>query len=262
MKKLLFILLSLFIFVACSNENKKSKEKEESTEQQSENINIKNSRAHRFFESRNDSNGENHSNTVVNETSEVDETADETVTDTIPETEPVETETQPVAETQPVPAAQSVPQSAVQPTTRPAQQTTQQTSSTASNNSGNRSGDSAGGGSSQHDRKEEARSYLRLGMAEANSQMSGKKVDHITTCDKIEFKNDNVYYYYIIDESQMSITELRGMKDTIKESIINTLNNTPGTEVLIEQLEILHGKIIYVYTGNRSEESFTISLQY
>lgn len=270
MKKLLFILLSILIIVACGNNDKSRgrsrKEKKERTEQTADNTEIENSRAHRFLESRDTPGRENEENSIDNDDATVANSEEE---DSIPEIEPAEVEEEPEPTPEPAPAPAPAPEPRPTPEPAPQQSSNDDTtgnggsgsnSNSRSNSSSNSSGDSAG--SSSQDSREEARSFLRSSMTAANELMSGKEVDVMTICDRIEFRDDNVYYYYTIDESQVSIATLRSMQDTMRENIRNNLENTAGTDLITDRLEILHGKIVYIYTGNQSGESFRISLQY
>lgn len=267
MKKLIFILLSILIIVACGN-NDKSRErsrkgKKERTEQTADKTEIENSRAHRFLESRDTPGRENEENSIDNDDATVANSEEE---DSIPEVEPAEVEEEPEPTPEPAPAPAPAPEPRPTPEPAPQQSSNDDTTgnrgsgSNSSNSNSNSSGDSAG--SSSQDSREEARSFLRTSMTAANELMSGKEVDVMTICDRIEFRDDNVYYYYTIDESQVSIATLRSMQDTMRENIRNNLENTAGTDLITDRLEILHGKIVYIYTGNQSGESFRISLQY
>lgn len=270
MKKLLFILLSILIIVACGN-NDKSRErsrkgKKERTEQTADKTEIENSRAHRFLESRDTPDRGNEDNSIDSDDATEVNSEEE---DSIPEVEPAEVEEEPEPTPEPAPEPRPEPEPEPRPVTRPTPEPAPQQSSnddttgnrgSGSNSSSNSSGDSAG--SSSQDSREEARSFLRSSMTAANELMSGKEVDVMTICDRIEFRDDNVYYYYTIDESQVSIATLRSMQDTMRENIRNNLENTAGTDLITDRLEILHGKIVYIYTGNQSGESFRISLQY
>lgn len=238
MKKILLILLSILVFVACGGNTEQADSRKKRTSQSEENANVENSKAHRFFESR----GNTNNCLPAEEDTDIEE---ETPADSIltEAPEPVE-----------APAATTVT-----PTTNRSNSTTVESTGGDRNRM---STDSSASNSDGTDAKTEAREFLRLAMREANTLMSGKAVDYMTTCDKIEFRNDIVYYYYIIDESQVTIETLRGLKDTMKQNITTTLYNTPDAAILIEKLEIIGGKIIYVYTGDISEESTSISLQF
>ena len=238
MKKILLILLSILVFVACGGNTEQADSRKKRTSQSEENANVENSKAHRFFESR----GNTNNCLPAEEDTDIEE---ETPADSIltEAPEPVE-----------APAATTVT-----PTTNRSNSTTVESTGGDRNRM---STDSSASNSDGTDAKTEAREFLRLAMREANTLMSGKAVDYMTTCEKIEFKNDIVYYYYIIDESQVTIETLRGLKDTMKQNITTTLYNTPDAAILIEKLEIIGGKIIYVYTGDISEESTSISLQF
>ena len=238
MKKILLILLSILVLVACGGNTEQADSRKKRTSQSEENANVENSKAHRFFESR----GNTNNCLPAEEDTDIEE---ETPADSIltEAPEPVE-----------APAATTVT-----PTTNRSNSTTVESTGGDRNRM---STDSSASNSDGTDAKTEAREFLRLAMREANTLMSGKAVDYMTTCDKIEFRNDIVYYYYIIDESQVTIETLRGLKDTMKQNITTTLYNTPDAAILIEKLEIIGGKIIYVYTGDISEESTSISLQF
>ena len=238
MKKMLFILLSILVFVACGGNTEQADSRKKRTSQSEESANVENSKAHRFFESRGNT---NNSLPAEEDTDIEEETPADSILTEAPE--PVE-----------APAATTVT-----PTTNRSNSTTVESTGGDRNRM---STDSSASNSDGTDAKTEAREFLRLAMREANTLMSGKAVDYMTTCEKIEFKNDIVYYYYIIDESQVTIETLRGLKDTMKQNITTTLYNTPDAAILIEKLEILGGKIIYVYTGDVSEESTSISLQF
>ena len=247
MKKILLILLSILVFVACGGNTEQADSRKKRTSQSEESANVENSKAHRFFESR----GNTNNCLPAEEDTDIEE---ETPADSILTEAPEPAE---------APAATTV--TPVQPATTNTPTTNRSNSTTVESTGGNRNRtntDSSASNSNGTDAKTEAREFLRLAMREANTLMSGKAVDYMTTCEKIEFKNDIVYYYYIIDESQVSIETLRGLKDTMKQNITTTLYNTPDAAVLIEKLEILGGKIIYVYTGDVSEESTSISLQF
>lgn len=248
-------MLSILVIVACGNDgksrSKSRKGKKEHTEQTTGNTDIENSRAHRFLESRENSGWRNEDNSTNSD--DAVETDSEEI-DSIPEVVPVEVE-----EEEPAPVAAPAPA----PTPAPQQNRDNNGDSavgSSTNSTVGSSGDSAG--SVSQDRREEARTFLRTSLSAANELMGGSQVDYMTTCDRIEFRNDNAYYYYTIDESQISIATMRSMQDTMRENIRNNLENAAGSELITDRLAILHGKIIYTYTGNQSGESFSISLQY
>lgn len=238
MKKILLILLSILVFVACGGNTEQADSRKKRTSQSEENANVENSKAHRFFESR----GNTNNCLPAEEDTDIEE---ETPADSILTEAP-----------EPVEASAAT---TVTPTTNRSNSTTVESTGGDRNRM---STDSSASNSDGTDAKTEAREFLRLAMREVNTLMSGKAVDYMTTCEKIEFRNDIVYYYYIIDESQVTIETLRGLKDTMKQNITTTLYNTPDAAILIEKLEIIGGKIIYVYTGDISEESTSISLQF
>ena len=238
MKKILLILLSILVLIACGGNTEQADSRKKRTSQSEESANVENSKAHRFFESR----GNTNNCLPAEEDTDIEE---ETPADSILTEAPEPAE---------APAATTVT-----PTTNRSNSTTVESTGGDRNRM---STDSSASNSDGTDAKTEAREFLRLAMREANTLMSGKAVDYMTTCEKIEFRNDIVYYYYIIDESQVTIETLRGLKDTMKQNITTTLYNTPDAAILIEKLEIIGGKIIYVYTGDISEESTSISLQF
>lgn len=261
MKKLLFILLSILIIVACGN-NDKSRErsrkgKKERTEQTADKTEIENSRAHSFWESRDTPDRGNEDNSIDSDDATEVNSEEEDYT---PEAEAVGIEEEPVPAPAPAPEPRPTPEPAPQQSSNDNTTGNGGGGNSNSNSNSSSSGDSAG--SSSQDNREEARSFLRSSMTAANELMSGKEVDVMTICDRIEFRDDNVYYYYTIDESQVSIATLRSMQDTMRENIRNNLENTAGTDLITDRLEILHGKIVYIYTGNQSGESFRITLQY
>lgn len=98
--------------------------------------------------------------------------------------------------------------------------------------------------------KANAREFLRNEISFANDQLTGMQMDYATISDGCNFMNDNVYYYYTIDEDYINISDMIANEREIKRNLRSTLESMPETEALIQNLKKINGKIIYQYTGD------------
>jgi PBP1b-binding outer membrane lipoprotein LpoB len=104
--------------------------------------------------------------------------------------------------------------------------------------------------SSKTTENDSIRNTIREYVEKANSVNSGTDIDEITSCEKITFENDNVYYHHTIDESKVRIELLRGSRELIQEELINIYKNTYELKDLVENVRSIDGKFIYIYTGS------------
>jgi hypothetical protein len=91
---------------------------------------------------------------------------------------------------------------------------------------------------------------LRNEISFANDQLTGMQMDYATISDGCNFMNDNVYYYYTIDEDYINISDMIANEREIKRNLRSTLESMPETEALIQNLKKINGNIIYQYTGD------------
>lgn len=110
--------------------------------------------------------------------------------------------------------------------------------------------------------KEKARTFLEAEAKAAHSQLAGKQIDMATTVDRCEFTNDNIYYYYIVDENKVSIENLEANRKVIEDNTRSVLENMPATKPLIDNLKILDGKVIYQYKGSDTGKTMEIELEF
>lgn len=116
-------------------------------------------------------------------------------------------------------------------------------------------------GNVSNSEKEATRSCINEAIVIANDMIGGKQVDFMTFCDKVEFRNDNVYYYYTIDESYASISDVRNNINSIKEKVEMTFDTNPEAKELAEMVAKLNGKFVYKYTGDQSGESASFEIR-
>ena len=82
-------------------------------------------------------------------------------------------------------------------------------------------------------KKESIRTEIKEAIKITNELIGGKQMDYMTVCDKVEFRNDNVYYYYTFDESYASVEEVRNNINVIKNQIEMTMENNKDAKELI-----------------------------
>lgn len=114
--------------------------------------------------------------------------------------------------------------------------------------------------SPQDNARSNARRDLQAAIEEANKLMKGKRVDYCTTVEKCEFKDDNVHYYYIIDENHIDMDLFEGIKEEVKAAAYETFAKAPDAEEVFKLLEIINGDIILHYKGDQSGKTVTIEL--
>ena len=98
----------------------------------------------------------------------------------------------------------------------------------------------------------------------ANKIISGKHVDAVTICDSLSFDGKNVFYHNTLDEdiAQTTIQEYveSAQKDALEINLQLTWATNPSMEPVKNMVRSLGGMIYYNYTGPRTGESFTITI--
>ena len=113
---------------------------------------------------------------------------------------------------------------------------------------------------SYYDDKNEIRSQVRAEIEAADEVLRGKQVDFMTVCDRAVFVNDEVHYYYTIDEDYKTIEEFRGIAGEIKSNIRAVWESIPEVEELLSKLEQIGGRMVVHYKGNYSGETLSITV--
>ena len=104
----------------------------------------------------------------------------------------------------------------------------------------------------------EARELIKVAIEAADEMLRGKQIDFMTVCDGAEFVNDEIHYYYTIDEDYATIDVLKASADDIKETQKATLESMASTKELISQLETVGGSLTFHYKGNYSGETVSV----
>jgi len=107
----------------------------------------------------------------------------------------------------------------------------------------------------------QAKQALKIDASIAAKQLKGKKVDAMTRVISCDFDGSDVIYTYEIDEDVASIDDLRTMKETLKGNVKSVLDNTPGFAATKKNLQIIDGKVVYNYVGNKSKKVLTITIE-
>lgn len=108
--------------------------------------------------------------------------------------------------------------------------------------------------------KKEAREFLKQDAVATNNLLAGKQVDFVTVCDQVKFVNDEVHYYYTIDESQITMDMIEQKAGELKTNARSMLNAMDDTKKYISLLEVINGKLIFHYRGNTTGESVAIEV--
>lgn len=108
--------------------------------------------------------------------------------------------------------------------------------------------------------KKEAREFLKQDAVATNNLLAGKQVDFVTVCDQVKFVNDEVHYYYTIDESQITMDMIEQKAGELKTNARSMLNSRDDTKKYISLLEVINGKLIFHYRGNTTGESVAIEV--
>ena len=111
------------------------------------------------------------------------------------------------------------------------------------------------GGSKQ---KAEARELIKAEVEAADEMLRGEQIDFMTVCDGAEFVNDEIHYYYTVDEDYATIDVLKASADDIKENQREALESMPSTKELISLLETIGGSMTFHYKGDYSGETISI----
>ena len=106
----------------------------------------------------------------------------------------------------------------------------------------------------------EARELIKAEIEAANELLRGKQIDFMTVCDGAEFVNDEIHYYYTIDEEYVTIDALRASVDDVKETQKEVLKSIPSTKELISLLEIVGGSLTFHYEGDYSGQRVSITV--
>lgn len=106
----------------------------------------------------------------------------------------------------------------------------------------------------------EARELVKAEIEAADEILRGEKIDFMTVCDGAEFVNDEIHYYYTIDEDYATIDVLRASADDVKENQREMLENMSSTKELISLLETIGGSMTFHYKGNYSGETVSITV--
>lgn len=109
--------------------------------------------------------------------------------------------------------------------------------------------------------KDAARMYIGDAIEVANDMIGGKQIDFMTYCDMVEFRNDNVYYYYTVDEDYATMDHIRNNIDVIKEQAERVFDNDQSAKEVADMLAKLNGKFVYRYTGNKSGETASFEIK-
>ena len=113
------------------------------------------------------------------------------------------------------------------------------------------------GGSKQ---KSEARELIKAEVEAADEMLRGEQIDFMTVCDGAEFVNDEIHYYYTVDEDYATIDVLKASADDIKENQREALESMPSTKELISLLETIGGSLTFHYKGDYSGETISITV--
>lgn len=113
------------------------------------------------------------------------------------------------------------------------------------------------GGSKQ---KAEARELIKAEVEAADEMLRGEQIDFMTVCDGAEFVNDEIHYYYTVDEDYATIDVLKASADDIKENQREALESMPSTKELISLLETIGGSMTFHYKGDYSGETISITV--
>lgn len=109
-------------------------------------------------------------------------------------------------------------------------------------------------------KEEEARKFIQEKIRLEKETVVGKQIDYLTRYDDCEFRNDNIYYYYTIDESYVTISQMKEIENSIREELKYNFNSISSFGLLKEKLKILNGNIYCIYRGNYSQDIFTITI--
>ena len=106
----------------------------------------------------------------------------------------------------------------------------------------------------------EARELIKVAIEAADEMLRGKQIDFMTVCDGAEFVNDEIHYYYTIDEEYVTIDALRASVDDVKENQRAALESMPSTKELISLLETVGGSLTFHDKGDYSGETISITV--
>ena len=108
--------------------------------------------------------------------------------------------------------------------------------------------------------KAEARELIKAEVEAADEMLRGEQIDFMTVCDGAEFVNDEIHYYYTVDEDYATIDVLKASADDIKENQREALESMPSTKELISLLETIGGSMTFHYKGDYSGETISITV--
>lgn len=109
--------------------------------------------------------------------------------------------------------------------------------------------------------KDAARMYIGDAIEVTNNILGGEQIDFMTYCDMVEFRNDNVYYNYTVDEDYTTMDNIRNNINVVKEQLEQHFDNNQDAKELSDMLAKLNGKYVFRYTGNKSGEQVSFEIK-
>lgn len=109
-------------------------------------------------------------------------------------------------------------------------------------------------------KKEATRKQLAVASQVANLTLKGKIIDTGIVCEGCEFKDDNLTYYYTLDEKTISIESLKETEELLIEGHKEELKQIVIGNDFFKQLGEIEGTVTFHYTGNISGENIVITL--
>ena len=81
------------------------------------------------------------------------------------------------------------------------------------------------------------------------------QVDEMTVCNKIVREGDAVVYYYVVDETQLEVSDLEELRSIVEENLLNGIRaqrDDPASKVFIRTCRDANVNFIYRYNGSVS----------
>ena len=100
-----------------------------------------------------------------------------------------------------------------------------------------------------NENKNAAREALKNEITATNKMLSGRNVDIATVYEKAEFFNDEIHYYYIINEEYIDIQLIRDSRKERETALKEMWETNPALKVTTGYIKTISGKVFYHYKG-------------
>lgn len=107
-----------------------------------------------------------------------------------------------------------------------------------------------------------AKESLKSEAEAAHKMLQGANVDPATKCISVDFDGENFTYTYEINEEDASIEQMRTEKETLEQFLKDNLSNSAEFSAVKRNLQMINGKVKYVYIGSKSKDKLELFINF